>query len=261
VKWLKAAHALKARYHLHLSKRIGDQAYVKALEEIPLAFSGNEDDLQFNYGQGETESNPLYQFVQERDNVRMGAFFVELVKASGDPRLAVFAAPDENGNFSGSAPGQAEVSASRPGPAFAAPDAPTYIITYVEMLFTKAEAMLKTGLPEPEVRPILLEAVSASLSKFGVYDQAWLASYSQQIELLTGDALFEEIMTQKYIATFYQPEAYHSWRRTGYPVLLPNPGGQTSGIPRRFVYPITEQVYNQNTPSGYTIMDPVWWDE
>ena len=261
VKWLKAAHALKARYYLHLSKRIGDQAYVKALEEIPLAFLGNEDDLQFNYGKGETESNPLYQFMQERDNVRMGAYLVDMMKASGDPRLETYALPDDNGEFTGSTPGQTNVNASRPGPAFAAPDAPTYIVTYVEMLFTKAEALLKTGADESLVRSTLAEAVTASLAKFAVADETWLQGYAEKVGQYSGETLFEEIMTQKYIATFYQPEAYHSWRRTGYPVLLPNPGGQTSGIPRRFVYPISEQVYNQNTPTGFTIMDPVWWDE
>ena len=261
VKWLKAAHALKARYYLHLSKRIGNEAYEHALEEIPLAFSGNEDDLQFNYGTGETESNPLYQFMQERDNVRMGAYFVDLMKTSGDPRLPVFATQDDNGNYSGSAPGHADVTASRPGPAVAAADAPTYLITYGEMLFTKAEALFKTGADESEVRTILLEAVTASLDKFKVTDQAWLQAYGQKISQLAGEALFKEIMTQKYIATFYQPEAYHSWRRTGYPVIAPNPEGQTPGIPRRFLYPISEQVYNQNTPTGFTLMDRVWWDE
>jgi len=260
-KWIKAAYALKARYYLHLSKRIGDQAYEKALEEIPLAFSGNEDDLQFNYGTGETESNPFYQFMQERDNVRMGAFLIDMMKEDNDPRLVVYAKPDDDGNYTGSAPGQADVTASRPGTAFTAPDAPTYIITYVEMLFTMTEAMLKTGTDEPGIRTLLLEAVMASLDKFNVTDQAWLDYYGQKISLLTGEELFEEIMTQKYIATFYQPEAYHSWRRTGYPVILPNPAGQTGEIPRRFLYSTSELVHNQNVPKGISITDRVWWDE
>jgi len=259
--WGKAAHALKARYYLHLSKITGTEAYEKVLEHVQLAFTGNKDDLQFNFGVGETESNPLYQFMNERSNVRMGAFFVDMMKAKNDPRLPVFATTDESGNYSGSAPGQANGAASKPGTAFASPDAPSYLITYVEMLFTKAEALLKTGADETEVKSVLLDAVSASLAKFNVTDQAWLDAYASHIDSLTGESLFEEIMLQKYIATFYQPEVYHSWRRTGYPVIPPNPVGATGEIPRRFPYSIYEVVYNHNVPKGISITDRVWWDE
>jgi hypothetical protein len=173
----------------------------------------------------------------------------------------VYAFPDDEGNYTGSAPGQTNVDASRPGPGFAAPDAPTYIITYVEMLFTKAEALFKTGSPEAEVKATLLEAVTASLEKFDVSDESWLQAYEDKIGLLSGESLFEEIMTQKYIATFYQTEAYHSWRRTGYPIIPPNPVGLTNEIPRRFLYPTSELVYNQNVPKGVSLVDRVWWDE
>lgn len=261
VKWKKAAYALKARYYLHLSKRLGNTSYEQALEMVPMAFMGNEDDLQFNYGTGASESNPLYQYMQDRGDALMGAYFIDLLVEADDPRLPVIARPDGEGNYVGSAPGQTNVNASWPGPAVADPDAPTYLITYVEMLFTQVEALFKTGTPENDVRIKLVEAVSASLEKFKVMDEDWISGYSAELSNLSGEALFHEIMTQKYIATFYQPEAYHSWRRTGYPVLTPNPVGQTPLIPRRFPYPTTEVVYNPNTPSGITITDRVWWDE
>jgi len=260
LKWLQAAHALKARYYIHLSNRNGEQAYLDALEEVQEAFSAVEDDMLFAFGTGESESNPIYQFMRDRNDVRMGNFYIEMLKAGNDPRLAVFALPDNDGNFTGSMPGQANGAASKPGPAVAAADAPTYVITYTELLFIKAEAMFITGYEENEVKIVLLEAVSASLDQFGTVDTDWLESYSGQIMDLTGDALFAEIMTQKYIATFCQPEAYHSWRRTGYPVLTPNPNGATNEIPTRFPYPISELVYNQNVPTGVSVTDRVWWD-
>jgi hypothetical protein len=259
--WTMAAYALNARYYLHLSKRWGQDAFELALSAIPLAFSGNGDDLQFQYGTGASASNPLYQFMLDRDNVRMGAFFIDLLKGAGDPRLEVFASPDVNGGYTGSAPGQTNVEASRPGTAFASPDAPTYLITFVEVLFTKAEAMYATGSPDEEVRSVLIEAVTASLEKFGVMDEVWMGAFAESLGQLTGEALLEVIMTQKYIATFYQPEAYHSWRRTGYPVIPLNPVGQTGEIPRRYPYPATEMVWNPNTPKGVSITDRVWWDE
>jgi hypothetical protein len=260
LKWLRAAHALKARYYIHLSNRRGEQAYQDALAEIPEAFSGIEEDMQFNFGTGESESNPLYQFMRDRNDVRMGDYFIELLKAGDDPRLAVFALPDVEGNYTGSSPGQANSYASKPGPAVAASDAPTYIITYAELLFIKAEAMFQTGHDETEVKKALTESVGASLEQSGVKDEDWLSSYKNKILDLSGNELLEEIMTQKYMATFCQPEVYHSWRRTGYPVLTPNPNGATNEIPTRYPYPISEQVYNQNMPPGIRITDRVWWD-
>jgi hypothetical protein len=150
--------------------------------------------------------------------------------------------------------------ASAPGPAVAAPDAPAYLITYAELLFIKAEGMLKTVLAESIVHVALQDAVTASLEKYGVKDEDWLSSYTNKIGEMTGEDLYREIMTQKYIATFYQPETYHSWRRTGYPVIQPNPIGQTAEVPRRFPYPISEFYYNPNVPKGVSITDHVWWD-
>ena len=260
-KWIKAAHALKARYAIHLTKRNGNQAYLDALDELAISFSDNSEDMQFNYGTALSESNPLYQFVTQRGDVRMGAFLINLLKSYDDPRITVFALPDGTGEYTGSEPGSGNDQASIPGDAVAAPDAPSYFITYVELLFIKAEALFKTGQNANDVKETLLLAVSASLDKTGVMDEIWFSGYTGLVNSLSGDELFKEIMTQKYIATFYQPEAYHSWRRTGIPELTPNPNGATAQIPRRFPYPATEQLYNQHTPTGIKITDPVWWDE
>jgi len=262
-KWLKAAHALKARYLLHLEKKKGDQVFHDALDELPFAFMGNEDDMQFDYTTANhVENNPLAQFMRlPAEQVRLGAFFIELLKSYDDPRITVYAMPDNNGEYTGSEPGSGNTEASEPGVAVAAPDAPSYFITYVEVLFIKAEALFKTGQNETDVKEALLSAVAASLEKNGVMDETWFAGYSDDVNTLIGDDLYKEIMTQKYIATFYQPETYHSWRRTGIPELIPNPNGATTQIPRRFLYPSSEQLYNPNTPAGIQITDRVWWDE
>jgi len=258
--WIRAAYALKARYAIHLSNRRGEQAWLDALNALPLAFTGLADDMRFVFGTGESESNPLYQFMRDRKDIRMGAYFIDMLKADDDPRLPVYALPDKNGDYTGSVPGLANVNASMPGAAVAAPAAPTYVISYAELLFIKAEAMLKTGHSENEVKAVLREAVGASLAMHGVTDEDWLTAYGDKVAGIQGEHLYREIMTQKYIATFCQPETFHSWRRTGYPVIPPNPNGATSEIPRRFPYPLTEMVYNPNTPKGLTLTDRVWWD-
>ncbi len=260
--WIKAAHALKARYYLHLSKRKGNQAYQNALSELDLAFTSNMDDMQFNYGSEASESNPLYRFVNDWDDIRMGDYFINMLKDYDDPRLSVYAYPDDNGEYTGSAPGSGNTAASRPGSAVANAESPTFLITYVEQLFMKAEIIYQISNDENQVKDVLIQAVTESLDKFSVYNESWLIAYTSSIEDLQGNDLFEELMTQKYIATFYQPEVYHSWRRTGYPVIPPNPLGAEAEIPRRFPYSGYELVFNkENVPQGVTITDRVWWDE
>jgi len=260
--WLKAAHSLKARYHLHLTKRKGDQAFQDALTELDSAFTSSFDDMQFDYGPGDSESNPLYQFVRDMDEMRMGAFFIDMLKEYNDPRLEIYSERNDSFVHIGSEPGTGNTEASRPGPAVANAESPTFVMTFVECLFMKAEIIYKIDNDENKVRELLIQAVTESLNKFDVYDQSWMTSYSTQVEGLLGNDLFEELMTQKYIALFYQPEVYHSWRRTGFPAIPPNPLGAEDEIPRRFPYTDIELFFNkENVPPGVTITDRLWWDE
>jgi hypothetical protein len=218
--------------------------------------------MEFHYGTATiVENNPLAQFMWFYGEVRMGAFFIDLLNSRNDPRISVYATPDDNGEYTGSEPGSGNSLASAPGTAVAAPDAPSYFITYAELLFIKAEALYKTGQGEDPTKQALLEAVTASLEKNEVMDITWLSNYSEMVNTLSGEDLYEEIMIQKYIATFYQPETFHSWRRTGIPEIPVNPNGATTEIPRRFPYPSSEQLYNPNTPTGIEITDRVWWDQ
>lgn len=259
-KWIRAAWALKARYAIHLSKINNELAFNGALDAVENSFTSNSDDFQFNYGTGETESNPLFQFMRDRSDIRMGGYFIDMLIEKQDPRLAVYAYPDNNGEYTGSFPGTSSDLASKPGPGVSNPDSPGLLITYAEILFIKAEAQYQKGIDETVVKETLMQAVKASLNKWEVYDEDWFTGFSQYTEGLSGEDILDEILTQKYIATFHQPEAYHSWRRTGIPNIPVNPSGIFNEIPRRFPYPPGEQLENPNTPTGISIIDRVWWD-
>ena len=75
------------------------------------------------------------------------------------------------------------------------------------------------------------------------------------------------ILTQKYIAQFMWLESWTDFRRTGFPQLSPNEGGNNvenpnGEIPRRFPYPINEVLYNPNTPSPLPdLQERMWWDQ
>ncbi len=248
--WIKAARALKARFAIHLSERNGDAAYQNALDYIAAgAFESNDDDFLFNFGQGDTEANPLYQFDDQREDASSSTGFKNFINTvndftSEDPRLVIFQTNTE------------ETGEKTFGSYFGAKDAPVHFMTYVEQLFIMAEAYYHVG-TEQTAKDTLIAAVSASLSKFGVFNAAWLAELSAKITPLTGAALEQEIMQQKYIAMFLQPEVFVDWRRRGFPVLTPTSGTQ---IPRRFPYSIEERNFNRNIPEVTSINARNWFD-
>ncbi len=257
--WTKAAYTLKARYALHLSKKNGASAYTEALSYLPNAISSNSEDLEFLFGQAANEQNPFFQFLQQRPgDITMCATFVTMLIDANDPRLDQFA--DTSGGAIGSHPGLGDGDAPPIG-YYAQPDSPVPFITFVEAMFIKAECEYKSGTGNPA--QTLKDAVAESLTKFGVFDQTWIDAYNLKVDGLTGESLFEEIMTQKYIALFDQVETFTDWRRTNYPVLQPSayPATVDQQLPRRYPYPTSERIYNgANMPAGLTISTRVWWD-
>ncbi|MFH1160723.1 MAG: SusD/RagB family nutrient-binding outer membrane lipoprotein [bacterium] len=257
--WKKAAYAFKARYALHLVHRDAN-AYLNVLNALPSAFASNDDDLQFNFGVNPSEENPLWQFMNERGDISMHATFIDMLILRQDPRILVYAYPDAAGGYSGNGFGGTSDQVSMPGPAVADPNSPVPFISYAECLFMQAEAEFMTGAGDAAVRASILAGVTASMEKHGVLNPLYIAAYDSVLQTMTGPFLFNEVMTQKYIALYYQAEPFNDWRRTGLPYLVPNPDGARPEIPRRYPYPTDEISYNPNTPEYGDIWNRVWWD-
>ncbi len=254
--WKAAAVSMKARFALHLSKRNGYAAVLAALGQGAIADNGG--DMYFNFGAAVTEWNPIYQFDIEREDIRIGAQVVDMLKATGDPRLPVYCAQDANGDYTGSVVGSGNVDASLIGPGYSSPTAPVYFITYAETKFIEAEAKLQTG-DAAGAAAAYNDGQKASLAQHGVSDAAWEAANASET---AGSITLEKIINAKYLALFTDSEVWVDWRRTGFPALTVAPNSETGGaIPRRFVYPLQERLYNGgNMPAGLDQLDPVWWD-
>ena len=64
-------------------------------------------------------------------------------------------------------------------------------------------------------------------------------------ENLSGEALLEAIMNEKYKALFLNMQSWSDWRRTGYPSFIDSDNNSTEcggtsegvGVPRRLLYP------------------------
>ncbi|MBK9525325.1 MAG: SusD/RagB family nutrient-binding outer membrane lipoprotein [Bacteroidetes bacterium] len=256
-KWTSLANGLKARFAIHLTK-INPGAAQAALDAINAGgLASMDDDAQFGFGG--TYQNPWYQYIDQRADISyssidyyygVGCFLSDTMEASGDPRYG--AVIDTGGTYY--APGF-------PSALYMGDDAPVYFFTYFEQKFIEAEAKLLTG-DDAGAEISLHEAVTANMEKLGV-DSADNATYQTANVVWTGTTQdkLNLIMFQKYVANYLQPESWTDWRRTGQPNLQPN-AGSTSPIPRRYIYPTNERLYNPNASNASTTMltPRLWWD-
>ncbi len=229
-KWVRFAHSLKARFYLHWGEVFeagGDlpsgytNPYQQALEHAQNGINSTLGDFKTKHSDVETESNTWYQFFRERDSyIRAGKFLVDLLISRKDPRLPIYFAKtgiDSLGNpiFVGSAPGEGNTGASKLSEVFLAKSKSYDILTYEETLFIQAEAAFKLG-DEATARDKLNEALRVIEGKWGLKADT-LGTYDATV---TGDALFEAIMMEKYIALFLNIEVYNDWKRTGFPKIV-----------------------------------------
>ncbi len=254
-KWTKAAYSIKARHYLQTSNVPGSDAYTKALAAVENGFESNADNYLVPFE--EENPSPLYQFMDQRGDITMGATFVNLLLENDDPRLPFYVAEDADGNFVGSEAGSNNAAASAPGPYAASKTSSSVMMTYAELKFIEAEARFMLNQPTL-AQEAYEKAVAASVAMVtGEDNTEWLDAN------INGKAVsLELIITQKYINGFATNQPYADYRRTGFPNLELAEGAVTSQIPTRFPYPQSEIDYNNsNVPSAGQLTDKVWWDQ
>ena len=232
--WAQAAHTLKARLYMHLGE-LDASNYAKALTETNSGISTSANDFT-TYQSGTTgEANHWYQFrIQRGTDISAGEFLVDLMKARSDPRLTDYFSPgsDAGGVIKGAAPGEefdgteAWLSGIRGAPDYRQP-----VITFAENQLIRAEAQYRTG-----AQPAALATLNAFRTGVGLAAKTGL----------TGAALLQAIMEEKYVALFQNTEVWNDYRRTCYPNLTPAAG---TFIPARLVYGTDERRANANIPS------------
>ena len=207
---------------------------------------------QLKYGAVPT-NNPWNDILiqQGRTDWNISSTLVDKLETLGDPRLEVYAVPGSlaEGVISGhpnGLPGEIATnflgySATINPAVFAQTTSPAVIVSYAELLFTKAEAAFD-GNTSGDAQALFEAAIAAAFDQYGLEVPD---GYIAQL----GAVSKENIMTQKWIALFGQGiEAWTEYRRTGYPVMPeadPAARFQNDGVlPTRLVYPSTEYSLN-----------------
>ncbi|MDZ4822545.1 MAG: SusD/RagB family nutrient-binding outer membrane lipoprotein [Flavobacteriales bacterium] len=255
--WLELAHSLDARAHLHLGK-MGNSHYVDALASIDMgALSSNGSNAVIGFYDDATGSNPLGQFMDQRGDIAMGKALIDIMNGTNDPRRDAYAGDTlEGGIWVGSGAGEFNTSANYPGPFYASFSSPVILMSYAEAKFIEAEAAFKTG-DLTRAATAHNEAVVASLEMYGASDVAFETAHAS---FDNTNITLEEIMTQKYVHMYTNPESWSDWRRTNIPALSPADGAVIPNIPRIWPHAQDERLYNDNFPGDVQITDRVWWD-
>jgi len=245
--WAKFLNVLEARAHLHLADRDASSynSVISALDQG--GFTSRDDDARFSFGTGATEAAPWYQYIQQRDDCEVGANYVQVMADLNDPRVDIYGYLQDLGPDTAAHP---IYVINRDVP----------LLSFTEQEFMRAEALAQTS-GASAANDFYESGITSSMNDAGITDETAISDYIATVAL-SGDntAAFEQIMTQKYIAMFSDPEAFNDWRRTGIPNLTPNTGSE---VPRRLPYPQTEIFSNENTPSAgdVNIFSRVWWDD
>lgn len=266
--WVQFAYFLKARYALRLVYAPGHTVAAQtqaALDAAALAFPDESVNAGVKFADVSGSQSPWYQFVNFWGQVYVSSTMIARLQNSNDPRLSVMADQNADGEYVGriiGGPTQGDATLSYPGSSLTAPDGTISFGTYDELLFIKAEAtFLKSGFAAAQ--PILVDAVKATMKRFGLDPASTeVADYIAANCQLTAANAYETIMNEKYISNYLSIESFNDWRRTNFPKLnvVQNPYLGLTTIPRRFVYPASENETNKQPqqPGNYT--DRVWWD-
>jgi hypothetical protein len=278
--WKKLGYSLLLRIGMRLSRSDVN----KAQQLVQTAFAGgtmqsNADNAYIPFSS--TFNSPTGSWFQgtEKANVYLGDPFVDSLKRTNDPRLAVIAV--EYNNPGGSlATGTTGTEDTNPADQLGMPfgyndatistapgypgkavtgwkysqvnrrtlgriDIPEFYITYAQTQLLLAEAAVR-GWIAGNPATFYNAGVQAHMDQMKLYDVSATISPASETAFLTANPYdpnnaLEQINTQYWIASFLNgTEAWANFRRSGYPSLAPNPyPGADPSVKGGFIHRLT----------------------
>jgi hypothetical protein len=304
--WTKAAYTFKARFQLHLSKVNGATTTANAvLASLSKGFISNADDFQLKYNSvninpwyatqvGLFTGNVFYAISNHFISYMNGGAVYPFTTVAMDPRLPLLVdmrtynssgvtgtQPVLPAGYIGTTNGTGSSSSAKIGTQFfySKIDAPLLYLSFSEAKFMEAEAQFllaggtttSTG-SNAAAYAAYLAGIGANMDKIAVPTvdkNAYLADAS----IAKGAAALQlkDIMRQKFIALFLNPETFTDYRRYDFstnafknltiPVNTdPVNGGKWM---RRIVYSTNERSANAANYSANfkPMITAVWWDK
>lgn len=264
-KWLKATNGLLARYTMRLSKVSPN--YSKVLEYAAASFANNTEEFKFTYT-GSTSVNPFSRFFQDRNYFGASQSLNDKLVARNDPRKAKFFKPVSGTTVVFAPNGKPDQRQAYYGySGLTSTTAPTFLMSYHELQFLKAEAyMRQTPVSVASAEAALIEGIKAAFVKVGLTAADATSYYTTSVKALFDANPLKEIMNQKYLSAYEDEgvEAFNDYRRlkgmNETHVTLVN----TLQFPLRFTYGSSDVTTNPNVrdaygDGSYVYTEKVWW--
>ncbi len=305
--WKKFAYSLMLRLGMRLTKvdiALAETWVKKAIAGSVIKLDADIAMIKYINGGQDINKNPLalsllgsdyinHDGVSNQEGGKYQKTFIDYLQANKDPRLGVISVVYVNGKADTSAvlqKGMPSNFLTKPADfvTYSEPNqntvllknAPMLLFTNAESNLLLAEAAVKGWYTDETAASLFVNGTGAGLRQWALYGDAGKISPSQISAYVanhpynsggsTGEQL-EQIHTQFWVALFpNSQEAFSNWRRTGFPVLIPNvvPNNATQGqIFRRMLYPPTEENLNNDEyqkaiarQGANSFMTRIWWD-
>lgn len=282
-KWRKLANSLKFRALMRISSTRSVGGELQALVNSGNLMTSNADNAQVNYTASQPDANPIYETISygSRLEYKINSLLVDMMTASNDNRLAVYAAPAEtDGALRGKPAGYGDQTPlpnealgytysniSGLGDFYLNPELPGVLMSYYELKFLMAEAtnegLISGGLSGAQAH--YFDGIAASFEFNGVSSAAFTAQLG--LGFANQNDARQKIGEQKWVSLFAQGfEAWTEVRRTNVPNLVPAAEGDINEVPSRYYYPTTEVSFNQDnytaaaaTIGGDLLTSPLFW--
>jgi len=308
-KWKRFGNSLLLRLGMRLTEvdlALAEQTVKEAFAGGVM--QANDDNYVIRHDSNYTNDAGVTLNATEANNYYMTEFFVNYLKDMNDPRLESIAvryigatsgpeqipeigstAPDDqigmpigydNSTIGGVATSMnlasfydfTQVDRYR----FIKQTAPMFMVTHSQTQLLLAEAAVR-GWVSGDTGDYFQEGVRAHMEQMASYDpvsaipEADIDAYLAANPFDAGNAL-EQINNQYWVSSFLNgPEAFANFRRSGFPVLTPNPYPAqdiTGDFINRITYPTDEiATNNENLSAAVARMGPdnldtkVWWDK
>jgi TPR repeat protein len=286
--WKKYANSLRFRMALRVSQ-VDETLAANYISEVLKSdlISGCEESAAYARFETQGYNNPLWADNHSNNYRHMSKRIVDFCKNNNDPRLTLWANPNQNGEYVGLENGRSIIEDvkdySYMGEEIWRIDRATPILMYEEVCFMYAEIYVR-GLGVSKNLDTANEwyrkGIEASMQQWNAnQDDIDVYMENEPIANLEGDVehMLEQIGTHKWAAFMDNGyEAYAEVRRMGYPVIADRKAtdipevslGDTNGkLPRRLKYPNNEELYNtENYKIAAAATDnngflaKVWWD-
>jgi len=284
--WTRTAYSLQARFLNHYSK-LGSYDPGAVLDAVDNGFSSSDEDFEMAFfDDSNASNNPWHRVAVNNAGLLLGGwlseqtvdhlngetygvfdpridFITEPVSVQSDPRFGEYVGTT-NGAGRGNDPEQGVRAVLSVDSYYAAePTTPLENMTFAELKFIEAEAALADN-QDIRAYEAYEAGIRAHMEKLGV-DPADIDNYWNDpvVSVGSGNLTIDEIMKEKYIATFLNPETWNDARRYDYQYAdfeAPVNSALGGEMIRLVRYPDSELQRNEANVPNRSMTDRVFWD-